>query len=105
MPSLVSEPRRDADVHFVLCDFGRLGQAYVELDPETADRNTIIRDMLAGEYRRPVKVIALRPDGTWRDVSLDVAWAVTKAAAVEGATLPEGARDFVAERLGQPVSA
>ena len=32
MPSLVPEPRRDADLHFVLCDFGRLGQAFMETD-------------------------------------------------------------------------
>ena len=41
MPSLVPESRRDADLHFVLCDFGKLGQAYVETDPNEADRDTI----------------------------------------------------------------
>ena len=33
----------DADIHLVLCRFGRAGLAYVETDPAEADATTVIR--------------------------------------------------------------
>jgi hypothetical protein len=51
-------PSHDHDVHLVLCDFGEHGTAYVETDPTNADRNAVIRTLLAGEYDRPISVIA-----------------------------------------------
>jgi len=38
-------PSLDADIHLVLCRFGRAGLAYVETDPAEADATTVIRDM------------------------------------------------------------
>jgi hypothetical protein len=55
---------------FVLCDFGRSGQAYVETDPTEADASTIVRNLLRGQYDRPVRVLALNVEEGWvRDVS------------------------------------
>ena len=95
----------DSVVHFVLCDLGKRGQAYLETNPENTDRDAIVTRLFRGQYTRPVKVIALSEDGTWRDVSIEVAWSVMKAAATSGIILPEGTRTFVATRLGQPVTA
>jgi hypothetical protein len=105
MPPLVPEPRRDADLHFVLCDFGKLGQAYMETDPHEADRDAIVSGLVSGQYPRPLKVIALQPDGTWRDVSIEIAWSAMKVATLRGSSLPDGTRDFVAAQIGQPVTA
>ena len=58
-PPLV--PSLDHDLHFVLCDFGKNGHAFVETDPAYADRNTIISNLIAGEYERPLNVI----DSIW----------------------------------------
>ena len=52
-------PSLDVDVHLVLCDFGRSGLAYVETDPTKADATTIVRNLLQGQYERPVRVVAL----------------------------------------------
>ena len=49
----------EQDLHFVLCDFGRSGQAYVETDPTQADASTIVRNLLDGQYHRPVRVLAI----------------------------------------------
>jgi len=53
----------EQDLHFVLCDFGRSGQAsgqaYVETDPTEADASAIVRNLLRGQYDRPVRVLAL----------------------------------------------
>jgi hypothetical protein len=81
-PSLVPSP--DHDLHFVLCDFGKYGKAYIETDPSKADRDTIVRNMIDGQYGRPVRVIALNPEEGWsRDVSEEIAKAVLTAAEVE----------------------
>jgi hypothetical protein len=98
-------PACDATLHFVLCDFGKLGQAYLETDPNEADRDAIVNGLVSGQYPRPLKIIALQPDGTWRDASLEIARSAMKAAAAGGSSLPEGTRDFVAIQIGQPVSA
>jgi hypothetical protein len=45
-PSLV--PSLHEDVHFVLCDFGRAGLAYIETDPADADATTIVQNLLNG---------------------------------------------------------
>jgi len=60
----------EQDLHFVLCDFGRSGQSYVETDPAEADASTIVRNLLRGQYDRPVRVLALNVEEGWvRDVS------------------------------------
>jgi hypothetical protein len=67
-------PSLHEDVHFVLCDFGRAGLAYVETDPAEADATTIVQNLLRGQYERPLRVIALNADEGWsRDVSEAIA--------------------------------
>jgi hypothetical protein len=101
-PSLVPSP--DHDLHFVLCDFGKYGKAYIETDPSEADRDTIVRNMIDGQYGRPVRVIAINPAEGWsRDVSEEIAKAVLTAAEVEDRVLPAGTSAFVQEqRLRTP---
>jgi hypothetical protein len=55
----------EQDLHFVLCDFGRSGQAYVETDPTEADASTIVRNLLQGQYDCPVRVLALNVEEGW----------------------------------------
>jgi hypothetical protein len=79
----------------VLCDFGKLGKVYMETDPNEADRGAIVAGMVSGQYSRPLKVIAVQPDGTWRDVSFEIAAEVDRRAEREGQTLTEGTQAFV----------
>jgi hypothetical protein len=46
-------PERNA--YLVLDDFGRIGYSWRETDQDGADRETLIRDLLAGQYNRPVR--------------------------------------------------
>ncbi len=74
-------PSLDVDVHLVLCDFGRSGLAYVETDPTKADATTIVRNLLQGQYERPVRVVALNADEGWaRDVSENIAAKIREVA-------------------------
>jgi hypothetical protein len=86
----------ERDLHFVLCDFGRSGQAYVETDPAEADASTIVRNLLQGQYSRPVRVLALNVEEGWvRDVSKIIAAKVRDEARRVGQGLTSGTRAFV----------
>ena len=65
-PSLVPSSDQDHDLHFVLCDFGKYGKTYIETDPNEADQGTIVRNMIDGQYDRPLRVIALNPQRAGR---------------------------------------
>ena len=102
-PSVV--PSFDVTVYLVLDDFGKLGRSYLETDEDSADLEALVRNMLAGEYRRPVRVVAFNTGEFWsRDVSEDVAWEVINRAVATGTRLPEATHNFVAEKLGEDVA-
>jgi hypothetical protein len=86
----------DQDLHFVLCDFGRYGRAYVETDPAEADASTIVRKLLQGQYGRPLRVLALNPEEGWvQDVSELIARKVRTVAQREKQDLTDGTRAFI----------
>jgi hypothetical protein len=71
-PSIV--PTDDQNVYLVLDDFGKHGRAWRETDVEKTDLETIIRDMIDGQYSGPVRVIGFNTAEGWsRDVSEDIA--------------------------------
>src|SRR5262245_34418103 len=86
----------EQDLHFVLCDFGRSGQAYVETDPAEAEASTIVRNLQRGQYDRPVRVLALNVEERWvRDVSKIIAAKVQDVAGREQQGLTAGTRAFI----------
>jgi hypothetical protein len=87
-PSLV--PSFDVTVHLVLDDFGELGRAYLETDEERSDRESIVQNLLVGQYRKPIRVVAFNTAEFWsRDVSEDVAWEVVHRAVASGSRLAD----------------
>jgi hypothetical protein len=67
-------PRHDGTVYLVLDDFGQFGTAYRETDPAAADRKTVVADLLSGQYRHPLRVVAFNIAEGWaRDVTGEVA--------------------------------
>src|SRR5579871_4508335 len=85
-------------IHIVLNDFGRFGRAFVETDAREADIETVVRNLLAGQYNRPIRVDAYDIEtGTARDASSEIARLV--AARSNGEPLPAGVRAFC-ERNG-----
>lgn len=69
-------------------DFGgRLGHAWRETDPNDTDYESVIRDLLDGQYSNPVRVVGFNTVEGWsRDVSEDIAndlrrrWATLRCA-------------------------
>jgi hypothetical protein len=74
----------------------------VETDPTEADRGAIVAGMVSGQYSWPLKVIAVQPDGTWRDVSFEIAAEVDRTVEREGQTLTEGTQAFVMAHPNRP---
>ena len=94
-PSIV--PRDDdQDVYFVMDDLGRLGRVWHETDPDSTDRETVIRDLLDGQYSNPVRVISFNIAEGWsRDASDDIADALRWRCDPEGREAPSSAQNFL----------
>jgi hypothetical protein len=71
-PSIV--PRDDdQDVYLVVDDL-RSGRVWREAEFEATDLETVIQDLLAGQYQNPFRVVSLNSsEGRSRDVSADIA--------------------------------
>ena len=65
----------EKDTYFVLDDFGgRIGRAWRETDEDAVDRETLILNLLSGEYKNPVGIVAFNSAEGWcRDVTMDIA--------------------------------
>jgi len=56
-PSIVPSSN-DETIYLVADDFGRLGRAWREADCESTDLETVIQDLLSGQYSNPHRVVA-----------------------------------------------
>ena len=98
-------PTNDMTVHVVLCDFGELGPAWIEIAENSADEDSIIEGILCGEFAHPLRVVAFNTAGRWsRDVSEEIAMKVVADARNDDRELGAGARDFVKRATGRDVS-
>src|SRR5436190_5930463 len=62
------------DTYLVLDDFGRIGRAWRETAEEATDRETVIRNLIAGEYSNPIRIVGFNTAEGWsRDVTVDIA--------------------------------
>jgi hypothetical protein len=95
-------PDFDVTVHIVLDDFGKAGRAYRETAEEAADFNSVVDDLMAGQFNNPVRVIGFNTSEGWsRDLSEDVARELLKRAGKEDKPLARAARSFVEFHLGE----
>ncbi|MBB4259449.1 MULTISPECIES: hypothetical protein [unclassified Bradyrhizobium] len=74
-PSLVPPMTTDRDVYLVLDDFGRrLGRAWCETAEEDANRATLLRHLVEGQYLHPARVVAFNTAEGWsRDATAEIA--------------------------------
>src|SRR3954468_23657222 len=93
-PSIV--PGFDVDVYLVLDDFGSIGRAYREVDEESADKASLIRRLIEGQYNNPVRIVAFNTSEGWsRDVSEDIAREIKDWSERKSEELSPGLRDFI----------
>jgi hypothetical protein len=62
---------------------------------DSADRQTLIRDLLAGEYKSPVRIVSFNTTEGWsRDVTVDIADELRRRY-VEYDEVPDSMLDFM----------
>src|ERR1700761_994588 len=90
---------RDEDVYLVEVDLGHWGHVWTEADSEATDLETMLTDMLAGQHRNPIRVVAFNVAEGWsRDVSNTIAQELRRRCDLEGLELPTSIAGFV-ERM------
>ena len=93
-PSIVPHGA-DQDTYLVLDDFGRIGCSWRETDADNADRETLIRDLVEGQYSHPVRIVAFNTAEGWsRDVTMDIADELRRRY-IEFGDVPDSILDFM----------
>ena len=104
MPRPRSEPSNDVTVYLVLNDY-RTGVAYVETAADEADRETIIRNFISGQYSNPLKVVAFNAAEGWSwDVSEDIALEVLHRAIDADDNLVASTKRFINRYVDDPAN-
>jgi hypothetical protein len=99
-PSIVPDGTHQT-VYLVLDEFGQLGRAYRETDDERIDLESVISDLMSGEYSNPVRVVAFNIAEHWaEDASEHIAREITRRFDVAGDDLPSSLEAFVERHLG-----
>ena len=93
--------RSDQNVFLVMNDLGRLGRVWPEADAEATDLETVITDLLTGQYSSPVRAIPFNTAERWsEDVSEDVAQELRRRCDLQMRELPVSISDFVERHEG-----
>jgi hypothetical protein len=91
----------DQTVYLVKDDLGRLGAVWREADAETTDLETVIQDLMSGQYSDPIRVISFNTVERWsEDVSEDVAREIRRRFDLQLSDVPSGLQDFVERHEG-----
>lgn len=92
----------DQTIYLVADDCGRPGCAWVDTDYETTDLETVIQDLLSGQYNNPLKIIAFNPGERWSgDVSEHVAREVRRRCDLQMRAVPYFLQDFTNRHEGR----
>ena len=99
-PSIVPNDN-DQTVYLVADDFGRLGRAWREADYEATDLETVIQDLLTGQYSNPIRVVAFNTAERWsEEVSQDVAHELRHRCDLQLRDVPPNIQGFVERHEG-----
>jgi hypothetical protein len=92
----------DREIYLVLNDYGdRLGRAWAEVPEDDTGRESVIRDLMTGQYSGPVRIVAFNTAERWsRDVSEEIAEEVSARLTQRDEDTPVALEDFIA-RHGQ----
>ena len=86
----------DQTVYVVVDGIGAKGGVSDETEIERNDREAMIRELIAGQFNDPLRIVAFNTLEHWaNDVSEDIATEIQTRFDIEGNELPEHIRDFV----------
>jgi hypothetical protein len=88
----------DRDIYIGLDDFGLSAHVWRETNDSQADRETLIPDLLDGQYEDPIRIVAFNTAQGWsRDVTEEIASEPNQRCADRG-EVPSSLQDFLDER-------
>jgi hypothetical protein len=88
----------DQTAYLVVDRLGRLKGVERETEVERSDIETVIVDLIAGQFNDPACVIAYNTLEHWsQDISEDIALEIQSRFDIEGSAVPEHIRDFVVD--------
>jgi len=91
----------DQTVYRVVDRFRASNSGYRDIEVERTDLETIIRDLMSGQFNDPVRVVAFNTLEHWlKDVSADVAAEIQTRCDIDGEPVPEYVEDFVQRQAG-----
>lgn len=91
----------DQTVYLVIDRFRGLGTVYRETEVERADLETIIADLMSGQFNDPVRVVAFNTLEHWsEEVTEYIAFEIQTRCDIDGNAIPEHIRDFVTSYTG-----
>jgi hypothetical protein len=100
VPSIVRSGHGQT-VYLVINNFGNWGAAFSETDVDKADLETVIGDLMSGQYSDSVRVFAFDTGEHWAaDASDDVARKILRRLDLAGDALPSSIAAFVDSHLG-----
>ena len=99
-PSIVPSGH-DQNYYIVVSDYGKLGIAFAETDVAGADLETTINDLMSGQHKNPVRVVAFNTAEHWSEDALeDIAREIVRRLDQAGQELPSSIEEFVERHLG-----
>ncbi|RTE88604.1 hypothetical protein [Bradyrhizobium sp. LVM 105] len=103
-PSIVPADRLDRDIYLVLEDFGaRAGCAWRETDEADTDLETVLQDILSGQYAYPLRIVCFNAVEGWsHDATSDVADALAERATNTDAEISPALQDFINANATRP---
>jgi hypothetical protein len=92
----------DQNIYLVVDDFGRQGLSFQEVGLDRTDLESVIVDLMAGQYIDPVRVVAFNTAERWaNDVSEDIAREIRRRADVAYEEVSPTVEDFVTRHAGR----
>jgi hypothetical protein len=92
----------DRTVYLVVDDFAGRGRAWRGTDVEETDLETVVADLLSGQYNDPIRVVAFNTVEKWsEDVSDDIALELRRRCDLRMRDVPFFLQDFVDRHEGR----
>ena len=100
IPSIVPNGH-DETVYLVIDDFGRAGLSFHETNLDRTDLESVIADLMAGQYDNPIRVVAFNTTERWaNDVSDDIAREIRRRADIAYEDVSSTIEEFVIRHAG-----
>lgn len=100
-PSIVPS-EGDRNIYLVLDNLGRTGRIWRETDAERTDLETVIADLLSGQFKDPVQVVGFNTAEGWsQDISTEVAHELRQRCDLQLRDIPFFLQDFVDRHEGR----